>query len=105
MDNITSHRAIPGHHRQVAPLEPPAHDIHFTANDIRSILGVPLRHLRLVLLTPLVAIAAMYGLVKVLPPQYKSTIEILAVDIKQANDPTSDRRLSNFELDQAAISS
>jgi polysaccharide biosynthesis transport protein len=105
MDHITAQRAFPGNHRPVAPLEPPAHDIHFTANDIRSILGVPLRHLKLVVLTPVVAIGLMYGVVKVLPPQYKSTIEILAVDTKQSTDPTNERRLSNFDLDQAAISS
>ena len=50
--------------------------------DLRSILGVLLRHWKLICIVPLVALIGTYLVLLCVPPQYKSTTEILIVNPK-----------------------
>src|SRR5215469_6609351 len=50
--------------------------------DLRSIIGVLLRHWKLICIVPLVALIATYIVLLCVPPQYKSTTEILIVNPK-----------------------
>jgi polysaccharide biosynthesis transport protein len=105
MDQLSAKSSSQKQHRPALPLEAPAKDIQFGTADIRSLLGVPLRHLKLIVAIPVVALVAAFVLGRTLAPQYTSTIEILAVDTKRTSDPGEDKRLSSYEIDQAAIAS
>jgi polysaccharide biosynthesis transport protein len=50
--------------------------------DLRSIIGVLLRHWKLICVVPLVAIIGTYIVLTCVPPRYKSTTEILIVNPK-----------------------
>jgi succinoglycan biosynthesis transport protein ExoP len=50
--------------------------------DLRSILGVLLRHWKLICVVPFVALIGTYIVLMCVPPQYKSTAEILIVNPK-----------------------
>jgi capsular exopolysaccharide synthesis family protein len=50
--------------------------------DLRSILGVLLRHWKLICVVPLVALIGTYIVLLCVPPQYKSTAEVLIVNPK-----------------------
>ena len=53
-----------------------------TPADLRSILGVLLRHWKLICIVSLVALIGTYVVMTFVPPQYKSTTEILIVNPK-----------------------
>jgi exopolysaccharide transport family protein len=88
-----------------APSRPRPRDDRFSTADLRWFSGALLRNLTLVLALPVIAAGLAYGILHFVKPLYGSTTEILAVDIKRVNDPVSDRRLSPFDLDQAALAS
>jgi succinoglycan biosynthesis transport protein ExoP len=73
--------------------------------DIRSVVGVLLRHWKLIAAIPVLAFAATYGALKLVSPLYKSTVEMLIVDPKQQVEGAVTRPLSPFDVDNAAMSS
>ena len=78
MDNISVH--LPAKDRvqsDAAALRVPRLDTQFSAADLRSVVGVLLRHLRLILGIPLAAVAITIGVLHLVEPQYKSAIAIL----------------------------
>lgn len=86
---------------RIAPLGGSAYSV----SDIRSVLGVLLRHWMSIVALPLLAGAATYGILNFIPPLYKSTVEIVVVDPKRPTNAADDRRGSNFELDSATMES
>ena len=56
--------------------------------DLRSILGLLLRHWKLICVVPVVAMIGTYIILTLVPPQYKSTTEILIVNPKVQNEAT-----------------
>jgi polysaccharide biosynthesis transport protein len=88
-----------------ASLQAPLQDNRLSTADLRSIIGILLRNLRIILLIPMIAGAIAYGILHFVQPQYKSTTEILAIDTKRTNDAAGDKRLSVFDVDQAALAS
>ncbi len=56
--------------------------------DLRSILGVLLRHWKLICAFPLAALAGAYLVLTTMPPQYKSTAEVLVVNPKVQSETT-----------------
>jgi capsular exopolysaccharide synthesis family protein len=88
-----------------APSRTPPRDNRLSTADLRWFIGALLRNLKLVLALPLAAVGLAYGVLHFVKPLYGSTTEILAVDTKRANDPVGDRRLSPFDVDQAAVAS
>ncbi len=70
--------------------------------DLHSILGVLLRHWKLICVVPLLAMIATYLVLMFVPPKYKSTTEILIVNPKLQNE--AGRPLSAFDIDAAAMS-
>jgi polysaccharide biosynthesis transport protein len=54
--------------------------------DLHSIIGVLLRHWKLICVVPLVALIGTYIVLLCVPPQYKSTTEILIVNPKVQNE-------------------
>jgi succinoglycan biosynthesis transport protein ExoP len=73
--------------------------------DIRSIIGILLRHWKLVLGVPLVFIVAAGAILSVIPPQYRSAVQILIVDPRQPTGSADDKRLSSLDVDAAAVAS
>jgi polysaccharide biosynthesis transport protein len=73
--------------------------------DLRSMIGVLLRHWRLIVAVPTLAAVATYGALRLVHPQYKSTVEILVVDPKRQVDGGINRPLTPFDVDSAAMSS
>jgi succinoglycan biosynthesis transport protein ExoP len=104
MDDISPHMRRTRPLAQ-ASLQAPLHDNQLSTADLRSIIGILLRNLKIILAIPMIAVAVAYGILQFVQPQYKSTTEILAIDIKRTNDPASDRRLSLFDVDQSAVAS
>jgi polysaccharide biosynthesis transport protein len=109
MENISAHEHGVRPRVRVpltAPLPKTAlHDIQFSTADLRSIIGVLLRNLKFILAIPVLVGAIAWGVLHFVQPQYKSTTEILLIDTKRTNDPASDRHLSIFDVDQAAVTS
>jgi len=89
-------------HKAVAA---PAEDLTLSLSDVRSIFGVLLRRWKLIVVVPLIAVLAAYGALKLIPPLYKSTAEILVVDPKRPTNAADDRRLSTLDVDTAAMES
>lgn len=81
--------------------EPDRHD----SFDLRSAIGILARHWKLLALLPLAVMAATYGALRLVPPQYQSTVEILVVDPKQQGAAAFNRQLSPFDVDPATINS
>jgi polysaccharide biosynthesis transport protein len=73
--------------------------------DIRSIAGILLRHVKLVVGLPLVFIAAAVLILSIIAPQYRSAVQILIVDPRQPTGSADDKRLSSLDVDAAAVSS
>src|SRR5713226_8275178 len=73
--------------------------------DIRSIVGILLRHWKLVISVPVVFIAAAVLILSVIPAQYRSTVQILIVDPRQPTGSADDKRLSTLDVDAAAVAS
>jgi polysaccharide biosynthesis transport protein len=59
-----------------------------TPTDLRSVLGVMLRHWKLICALPLVAMVGTYLLLTLVPRQYKSTTEVLIVNPKVQSETT-----------------
>src|SRR5262249_23630706 len=60
----------------------PLEDAEPASTDLRSLLGVVLRHWKLICILPLVAMAGTSLVMNLVPPQFKSTTEILIVNPK-----------------------
>jgi succinoglycan biosynthesis transport protein ExoP len=88
-----------------APSRTAPRDDRLSTADLRWFVGALLRNLKLVVALPLIAASMAYGVLHFVKPLYGSTTEILAVDTKRTNDPVGDRRLSPFDVDQAAVAS
>src|SRR5258708_11183145 len=73
--------------------------------DLWSIIGVLLRHWKLIVAVPILATVATYGALRLVHPLYKSTVEILVVDPKQQLNGAINRPLTPFDVDNAAMSS
>ncbi|HEV2302424.1 MAG TPA: polysaccharide biosynthesis tyrosine autokinase [Stellaceae bacterium] len=73
--------------------------------DLRSIVGILLRHWKLVLAGPLVSIAITYSILAIIPPLYKSSVEILVADPKRPTNAAEGKQLSMLDVDSAAIES
>lgn len=102
-DTAANARGSRGEKTPSRPLPP--RDDRISIADLRWFIGALLRNLKLVLALPLIAAGIAVGVLHFVEPLYRSTTEILAVDTKRANDPAGDRRLSPFDIDQAAIAS
>jgi polysaccharide biosynthesis transport protein len=73
--------------------------------DVRSIVGILLRHWKLVLAAPLITAAITYAVLSVIPPLYKSEVEILVADPKRPTNAAEGRQISMLDVDAAAIES
>lgn len=104
MDDIGPHMR-PSRPLARASLQAPLHGNQMSTTDLRSIIGILLRNLKIILAIPMIAVAVAYGILQFVQPQYKSTTEILAIDTKRTSDPASDKRLSVFDVDQSAVAS
>src|SRR5215472_13417744 len=62
--------------------------------DLLSILGAVLPHWKIIVAAPLLVLLAMYGVLKIVPPLYKSTAEILIYDPQRQIDSSSSFRVS-----------
>src|SRR5260370_35285448 len=87
----------------VAPA--PIEQVPDSTMDLRSIIGVLLRHWKLIVAVPILATVATYGALRLVHPLYKSTVEILVVDPKQQLNGAINRPLTPFDVDNAAMSS
>src|SRR5690349_7869085 len=74
-----------------------------SSSELRSIVGVLLRHWKLIASVPLVAALIAFGVLHLIPPLYKSTVELLVVDPKQPANAADDRPLSAFEVSTSAM--
>ena len=92
---------LPPNRPSAAQDEPARHDTF----DLRSVIGILTRHWKVLTFLPLVALTVTYGGLKLVAPQYLSTVEILVVDPKQQGGPGFNRQLSNFDVDPATINS
>jgi succinoglycan biosynthesis transport protein ExoP len=81
-----------------APLE----NAEVASADLRSVLGVLLRHWKLIVIVPLLAIIPTYFVLKLVPLEYKSTAEILIVNPKLQSE--TGKTPSVFDIDAAAMS-
>ncbi len=84
---------------------PPLGDHPSSLSDIRSIAGVLLRHWKLILVLPLLAGGIAYGILHVIPPLYKSTVDIVVADPKRPTNAADDRPLSDVEMSGATMES
>src|SRR5258708_13853386 len=73
--------------------------------DLWFIIGVLLRHWKLIVAVPILATVATSGALRLVHPLYKSTVEILVVDPKQQLNGAINRPLTPFDVDNAAMSS
>src|SRR5258708_19949380 len=73
--------------------------------DLWSIIGVLLRHWKLIVAVPILATVATSGALRLVHPLYKSTVEILVVDPKQQLNGAINRPLTPFDVDNAAMTS
>jgi exopolysaccharide transport family protein len=64
--------------------------------DLRSMLGAVLRRWKLVTTVPVLALALTYGVMKAVPPVYKSTVEILIFDPQRQIEEAIQKRISPF---------
>jgi len=87
----------------VAPA--PIEQVPDSTMDLRSIIGVLLRHWKLIVAVPILATVATSGALRLVHPLYKSTVEILVVDPKQQLNGAINRPLTPFDVDNAAMSS
>jgi uncharacterized protein involved in exopolysaccharide biosynthesis len=87
------------------PVVTPAIEGQASHVDIRSIAGILLRHVKLVVGLPLVFIAAAVLILSMIAPQYRSAVQILIVDPRQPTGSADDKRLSSLDVDAAAVSS
>ncbi len=69
-------------------IPPPLEHALAAPTDLRSILGVLLRHWKLISAFPLIALVAAYFVLSSMPRQYKSTAEILVVNPKVQSETT-----------------
>jgi polysaccharide biosynthesis transport protein len=76
-----------------------------TVLSLAEIYGVMLRRYKLVALVGIFVLLASYGIVRLIPPLYKSTVEILVVDPKQHENGVDGRHLSALDVDAAAMDS
>ena len=81
-----------------APLE----DAEPASTDLRSLLGIVLRHWKLICVLPLVAMVGTSLVMNLVPPQFKSTTEVLIVNPKVQIETTM-RQTAGFP-DAAAMS-
>jgi succinoglycan biosynthesis transport protein ExoP len=77
-------------------------DAEPAATDLRSLLGTVLRHWKLICILPLVAMVGTSLIMNVVPPQFKSTTEVLIVNPKVQIETTV-RQTTGFP-DAAAMS-
>jgi exopolysaccharide transport family protein len=103
MDDMAAHARAGW--AEKAPSRTPPRDDRLSTADLQWFIGAVLRNLKLIVALPLIAAGIAYGILHFVKPLYGSTTEILAVDTKRANDPAGDRRLSPFDVDQAAVAS
>ena len=73
--------------------------------NVRSIVGILLRHWRLALAGPLVTVGVTYGILSIIPPLYKSNVEILVADPRRPSYGVQGKPLSMLDVDSAAIDS
>jgi len=66
--------------------------------DISSIVGAILRRWKLIAAIPLVAVTMTYGILKLVPPLYNSTAEILVFDPGQQLDNSLQKQVSPFMI-------
>jgi capsular exopolysaccharide synthesis family protein len=76
-----------------------------TRLDVRSIVGILLRHWKVVVAGPVVAAAITASVLALVPPLYKSSVEILVADPKRPTNAVDEKRLSSLDVDAAAIES
>ena len=77
-------------------IPPQMDDAQGSPVDLRSMLGGVLRRWKLVTMIPLVVLIITYGGMKAVPPQYKSTAEILIFDPQGQIDEAIQKRISPF---------
>jgi capsular exopolysaccharide synthesis family protein len=80
----------------------PLEEVEAASVNLHSIFGVLLRHWKLICVVPLLAMVATYFVLKCVPPQYKSTTEILIVNPKLQTE--TGQTPSVFDIDAAAMS-
>ncbi len=106
MDHLTTTGVSTGPGSGAGLFRTPPQDLQFSAADLRSVVGVLLRNAKVLVLLPLIGLGVAYGVLRVTPNTYKSTIDILVVDPKQQpEDGTKQRTLSPYEVNEAAIAS
>lgn len=73
--------------------------------DIRSIVGVLLRHWGLIFAILAAVIAATVFILSLIPLQYRSGVQILVVDPGKPANAADNRQLSSLDVDAAAVAS
>ena len=73
--------------------------------DVRSIVGILLRHWKIVVAAPIATVALAVVVLALIPPLYKSSVEILVADPKRQANAVDEKRLSSLDVDAAAIES
>ena len=71
--------------------------------DLKSIVHALSRRWKLVLAIPLLALIAAYGILRITPPLYKSTAEILIFDPQRQVDEAILKRVSPLDVDAVAM--
>ena len=85
--------------------EPAAAETPVSATDIRSIVGVLLRHWVLIAVVVATAVAGAIVALSLIAPQYRSSVQILIIDPRQPANAAEDRKLSSLDVDAAAVAS
>ena len=71
--------------------------------DLRSILTACLQRWKLIVILPVLALVAAYGVLRILPPSYKATTEILIFDPQRQVDGAVQKPISPLDVDSVAM--
>jgi capsular exopolysaccharide synthesis family protein len=71
--------------------------------DLRSIIAACLTRWKLIIVMPLLAVIPAYAVLRILPPSYKATTELLIFDPQHQGDGTLQKPLSPLDVDAAAM--
>ena len=94
---------ISGKEASISAFKTQAEGFQASSVDLRSTLAPLLRHWKLIITIFLLVLTASYGLVKLVPSRYKSTIDILIFDPQQQIDDAVQKRVSPFDVDNTAM--